>query len=74
MCATVLTVLDDIESLQIPHGFSSREHGYLSVSFGVAPLLPGDSPEDVIRRADARLYEAKHRGGNQVSFCNELSN
>ncbi|RUO40455.1 GGDEF domain-containing protein [Aliidiomarina taiwanensis] len=65
----ILSMIHDIECLEIPHEFSSRPHPFLGVSFGVAPLLPGDSPEDVIRRADERLYEAKNAGGKQVKFC-----
>jgi len=32
------------------------------VSIGIAPLLPGDTPEGLVARADAALYEAKQRG------------
>ena len=32
------------------------------VSIGIAPLLPGDTPERLVARADAALYEAKRRG------------
>ena len=37
-----------------------------TVSCGVAELIAGDSVEDLIRRADDALYEAKRRGKNRV--------
>ena len=40
--------------------------GIITISIGVAQFVPGDSPESVIRRADACLYGAKEHGRNQV--------
>jgi diguanylate cyclase (GGDEF)-like protein len=37
----------------------------VSVSVGVAAILPGESLADALRRADAALYAAKHRGRNR---------
>lgn len=37
-----------------------------SASFGVAALQPGDTLSDMLRRADAALYEAKTMGRDQV--------
>jgi len=37
----------------------SVEHG--SVTIGLAELHPADSPDDLIARADAALYQAPHR-------------
>lgn len=46
---------------------ASLEHlGRLTASFGVAPLQPADSLSDVLRRADAALYEAKETGRDRV--------
>lgn len=38
----------------------------ISASFGVAPFQPGDSLSDLLRRADAALYEAKKGGRDRV--------
>lgn len=39
----------------------------LTASFGAASLTPGDSPEDLFRKADAALYQAKEAGRNCVA-------
>ncbi len=38
----------------------------VTASFGVAQWAPGDSPTDVVDRADEALYEAKHAGRDRV--------
>jgi diguanylate cyclase (GGDEF)-like protein len=38
----------------------------LSASIGVASARPGESPTEVMRRADMALYRAKHEGRNRV--------
>jgi diguanylate cyclase (GGDEF)-like protein len=43
---------------------SSQE---VTMSVGATLLLPGDSPESVVRRADALLYQSKQAGRNRVS-------
>ena len=38
----------------------------VSVSIGVAALVDGDAPSDIIKTADQRLYKAKAGVRNQV--------
>ena len=45
------------------------EVGRFTISLGVALWEPGESEEDMHKRADAALYQAKHRGRNQVAIA-----
>ena len=60
-------VREEILALQIPHPRSSVSR-YVTLSLGVAELTPdlGQSPQDLIRAADAALYRAKKQGRNRV--------
>ena len=50
--------------------FSERK---LTASFGLAAFpIHGDSPEELIRAADAGLYLAKHQGGNMVGVAEQF--
>lgn len=40
--------------------------GSITLSIGIARLLPGDNPESFIDRADGALYKAKQTGRNKV--------
>jgi diguanylate cyclase (GGDEF)-like protein len=40
--------------------------GQITASFGVATYRSGDQPKDIVTRADAALYQAKHLGRNGV--------
>lgn len=41
--------------------------GRITMSVGVAEYVTGESPEELIERADGALYTAKHNGRNQVA-------
>ena len=57
-----------VEQLTIAHGGSS--HPCVTVSCGVAVAVPSDdsSAEDLVMRADRKLYEAKAAGRNRVAM------
>ena len=59
-------VCEAIQALNLPH--TKSPIGYLTVSIGVAMVIPheDDSPQDLIARADWALYQAKTQGRNRV--------
>ena len=46
---------------------SQREMGRITLSLGVAQLGPGETPQQLIDRADTALYDAKAEGRDRVS-------
>jgi diguanylate cyclase (GGDEF)-like protein/PAS domain S-box-containing protein len=52
---------------QLQLSYQGKDLGQITASFGVACFpQQGSSPEEVIKRADEALYQAKHQGRNQV--------
>ena len=45
---------------------SNKPLDRITVSIGVAELAPGETPEQLVRRADKALYHAKSQGRNRV--------
>lgn len=45
---------------------SNDERVLITFSAGVAERIPGESPESIVPRADAALYQAKNTGRNRV--------
>lgn len=45
---------------------TGADYGTITISVGVARLRPGDTPDELIARADAALYTAKAAGRNCV--------
>jgi diguanylate cyclase (GGDEF)-like protein len=56
----------ELVQLAIPHAASPTSPS-LTVSMGIAALVPADAatPEELVRQADALLYEAKAGGRNR---------
>ena len=66
-----LTVAEKIHNgLRKPFHLANREEVVLTASIGItlSPEGGGDSPEEVLRRADTALHRAKDAGGNQAAF------
>jgi diguanylate cyclase (GGDEF)-like protein len=58
------------ESFREPFLVAGQEV-FLSVSVGVAVAAPGDSPEELLRDADAAMYRAKDSGRARCEFFDE---
>jgi diguanylate cyclase (GGDEF)-like protein len=41
----------------------------VSISLGCATLLPGESADSLLRRADSALYAAKRNGRNRLNMA-----
>ena len=62
-----LPVADRLRSSIESHRFSIPER--VTISVGVAAFHPGDTPHQIIQRADAALYSAKESGRNCVKVA-----
>ncbi|MBN2147583.1 MAG: GGDEF domain-containing protein [Anaerolineales bacterium] len=57
-------------SLVSSHAFPSVVH--ITISMGVTQYQPGDTPEKILEKVDAALYQAKKRGGAILLRCTKL--
>jgi len=64
--ATVSQIRAQLEKKKWVVAASGEPIGTVTASFGVARLNSGESAENLIRRADAKLYQAKTSGRNRV--------
>lgn len=53
--------------------FNGQPLGHVTASFGVAAIQPSETPEDLVARADKKVYEAKLKGRNRVEFDSSSS-
>ena len=60
------TVRRTIESKELVKKSTGQNLGAVTMSFGAALYEPGEALCDLIKRADACLYSAKHNGRNRV--------
>jgi diguanylate cyclase len=56
-----------VASKDVVNRNSGEKLGRITLSGGVAQYIAGEDIEDLIGRADAALYTAKHNGRNQVT-------
>ena len=56
----------ELESKKWMHHRTGQPIGKVTASFGVAQLQDGEKSEDLLERADAKLYEAKAAGRNRT--------
>ena len=69
------TLRRGVLSLALPHAFSAAGD-VISISLGGATVIPArqtQGAEELVKLADARLYEAKHAGRNRVAWTMEPS-
>ena len=61
-----------IDALNIEHK-TSRGKGHITLSFGVAAIVPdsGTSARELVKEADAALYKAKNTGRNRIVKMSE---
>lgn len=50
---------------------SNRSLGTITASFGISQYCHGEDPQELVQRADAKLYEAKNAGRNRIAFDEE---
>jgi diguanylate cyclase (GGDEF)-like protein len=65
--SAALAIAEEIrtEIATSPFTFDSRQ-APCTTSIGVAELVEGETPEQLVRRADQALYEAKHAGRDRT--------
>lgn len=60
----------NVQAAAMPHPHNPPA-GVVTFSAGLAAAQPGDTPADVLNRADKALYDAKLRGRNQIAVADQ---
>lgn len=62
-------ILNEIRDMKIPHPAFADVSGIVTVSFGVAALIPrqGEEPGSILNAADRALYESKGAGRDTIT-------
>lgn len=63
-------IMARLESSKLVLADGKQPIGRLTASFGISVRAKGDSPESMLSRADAKLYEAKNSGRNRIASEN----
>lgn len=67
------TIRKSVEMSRIKRTDSNETIAKITVSFGVASYIPGESGGSLIERADKALYESKHQGRNRVTLATDAT-
>jgi diguanylate cyclase len=59
-------IRETIQAKELVKRSTGESLGTVTMSFGAARYIPGEPPSELIKRADACLYAAKHAGRNRV--------
>ena len=57
----------EVSSRILKRRSTNEDLGAVTVSAGIAQMLPGESMETLVERADTALYTSKRTGRNRVS-------
>jgi diguanylate cyclase len=67
-------IREEIASRRLKRRSTNDELGAVTVSAGFAERRPGESPSQLMERADAALYESKRTGRNRVTRADLTAN
>jgi diguanylate cyclase len=62
----MVKIKHELQQTRLIQKKSNSRIGEITASFGLTKSRPNDAPEDIIGRADDKLYEAKYLGRNRV--------
>lgn len=60
-------IMEQLEKSRLVLSEGKAPIGQLTASFGISQFRPDDTPEQLLTRADDKLYEAKNAGRNRIA-------